>query len=90
MTEIDYKQIATRLARAHSEIAGKAYLQGLELDQAKRIIHLLVDQVMHVAQAVHQGHHAGGTWQACDRPFCFDTARLILSIIERDEKGLRK
>lgn len=92
---IDYFEIAKRLTRAHSELAGQRYLEGRELEDAKRLVSLLVDQIWHMAQTGHQAWHQteGGRFADCSMAFCQDATRVLGSLpIGRDQlvAGLRR
>lgn len=49
-----------------------------ERDKAKDAVKSLTDQVIHMAQVVHQAYHTEkGQWTHCRMPSCFDAARLM-------------
>ncbi len=76
----DFFEIAKKLTRAHSELAGTRYIEGKELEQARGLIRILVDQIWRMGAETHQAHHHehACSWNICPHPLCHDATEVLV------------
>ena len=79
--ETDFFEIAHKLTRAHSALAGKVYLQDAELGAARDVVRALVDQVIYMAEIIHRTYHdPDERWTECRSAHCGSAAELLASL----------
>ena len=91
-TDLDYFDIAKKLTAAHPEALGDVYLKNTELGIAREVVRSLVDQIIHMAQIVHEVYHRDQAerWTECKLLFCKDAARLLASLSGTPAKSFER